>query len=125
MDLNPEIHSPPISDCLQQDIDTCSSEENEESNFQSSSVSEKIDADICPNCHDVFYTSRDLFEHVLETYHVLSGSSCSKFLNKSDTNCPICPDDTFQEELAEKLVTAGCGMVNGRCGTGKSHLIKL
>ena len=35
------------------------------------------------------------------------------------------PDDTFQEEMAEKLATAGGGMVNGRGGTGKSHLIKL
>ena len=35
------------------------------------------------------------------------------------------PEDTFQEEMAEKLATAGGGMVNGRCGAGKSHLIKL
>ena len=34
-------------------------------------------------------------------------------------------EDTFQEEMAEKLATAGGGMVNGRGGTGKSHLIKL
>ena len=35
------------------------------------------------------------------------------------------PDDTFQEEMAEKLATTGGGMVKGRGGTGKSHLIKL
>ena len=34
-------------------------------------------------------------------------------------------EDTFQEEMAEKLVIAGGGMVNGRGGTGKSHLIKF
>lgn len=35
------------------------------------------------------------------------------------------PDDTFQEEMAEKLAQTGGGMVIGRGGTGKSHLIKL
>ena len=35
------------------------------------------------------------------------------------------PDDTYQEEMAEKLATARGGMVNGRGGTGKSYLIKL
>ena len=35
------------------------------------------------------------------------------------------PDDTFQEEMAEKLAKTGGGMVIGRGGTGKSHLIKL
>ena len=35
------------------------------------------------------------------------------------------PEDTFQEEMAEKLATAGGGMVDGRGGTGSSHLNKL
>ena len=35
------------------------------------------------------------------------------------------PDDTFQEEMADKLARTGGGMVIGRGGTSKSHLIKL
>ena len=35
------------------------------------------------------------------------------------------PADTFQEEMADKLAQTGGGMVVGRGGTGKSHLIKL
>ena len=35
------------------------------------------------------------------------------------------PDDTFQEEMAEQLARTAGGMVCGRGGTGKSHLITL
>ena len=34
-------------------------------------------------------------------------------------------DDTFQEEMADKLARTGGGMVVGRGGTGNSHLIKF
>ena len=35
------------------------------------------------------------------------------------------PDDTFQEEMAERLANTGGALVFGRGGTGKSNLIKL
>ena len=35
------------------------------------------------------------------------------------------PEDTFQEEMAERIAENGGAMVIGRGGTGKSHLIKL
>ena len=35
------------------------------------------------------------------------------------------PEDTFQEEMAERIAENGGAMVIGRRGTGKSHLIKL
>lgn len=65
---------------------------------QESSVSDKIDADICPLCLDVFYTTQELLKHVLETYHISSDSSCSKPYEKSNCDsCHLCPNSDFKD----------------------------
>ena len=65
---------------------------------QESSVSDKIDADICPLCLDVFYTTQELLKHVLETYHISSDSSCSKPYEKSNCDsCHLCPNSDFED----------------------------
>ena len=65
---------------------------------QESSVSDKIDADICPLCLDVFYTTQELLKHVLDTYYITSNSSYSKPYEKSncDTVCQLCPNSDFK-----------------------------
>ena len=68
--------------------------------IQESSVSDKIDADICPLCLDVFYTTQELLKHVLDTYYIsTSNSSCSKSYEKSncDTVCQLCPNSDFKD----------------------------
>ena len=65
---------------------------------QESSVSDKIDADICPLCLDVFYTTQELLNHVIETYHISSDSSCFKPFEKPNCDsCHLCPNSDFQE----------------------------
>ena len=56
------------------------------------SASEKIDADLCPICLDVFFTTQELLEHAIETYFASSISSCSKLKEtiESGVDCPIC-----------------------------------
>ena len=66
---------------------------------EETSASEQIDADLCPICLDVFFTTEELLEHVLETYHVFSNETCSKMVQKSsgDTVCPLCHDSASSQ----------------------------
>ena len=100
MDLIPESICPKSNEHHHNHFDVCKSDETGDSSFQESSVSDNVDAGLCPICLDVFFTAQELLQHVLETYHVSSISSCSKYSKsfKSDTSCcPLCPDDEFQD----------------------------
>ena len=67
--------------------------------MEETSVSEKIDADLCPICLDVFFSTQEFLQHVQETYHISSKSNCSKTIKscESDNMCPLCQDSIFGE----------------------------
>ena len=69
--------------------------------MEETSVSEKIDADLCPICLDVFFSTQDFLQHVQETYHISSKSNCSKTIKscESDNMCPLCQDSVFGEPV--------------------------
>ena len=59
-------------------------------NVDEASVTEKLDADICPLCQDVFYEAQELIEHVFGTHFISSKETCSKCLTNSDLDSGIC-----------------------------------
>ena len=47
------------------------------SDLNNASVHDKLDADICPVCQDVFYTATELMKHVFDEHYCLTClSSC-------------------------------------------------
>ena len=52
-------------------IDNGNATQKDNSNLNGASVHDKLDADICPVCQDVFYTATELMKHVFDEHYCL------------------------------------------------------
>ena len=71
-------------------------------NVDEASVTDQLEADICPLCLDVFYEALDLLEHVFDSHFVTSSNNyeCSRCLDISDLSlgkCDICQGWKFED----------------------------
>ena len=60
------------SDLIQYHIERCEADEKDHSDLNDVSVHDKLDADICPVCQDVFYTATELMKHVFDEHYCLT-----------------------------------------------------
>ena len=47
----------------------CNATQKVNSNLNGASVHDKLDADICPVCQDVFFTATELMKHVFDEHY--------------------------------------------------------